>query len=398
MTETTNITVMNTIGTLYFDGTCGFCRNGVRTIRKALETIPVSVKPFENGAEEPEMILELKDGRVLGGADAAIFLARRIPALTLPGWVFSLPLLSDLARLVYRRIAKNRHCLGPTGCALPTVEKPATGWLFTINLILAAVAVGVWFDLPAWIWMWLIAFATWVGFKLMSYRRVGGFVTTDPLFFLWPGMDPGPFEWGKATGRRVRIIPGMVFVCVGAILVFLIPTVENTVAKGWMGVAAMLCVLHFGFFDWLAALWNRMRYPVIPIMRAPWRARGLGEFWGKRWNLAFSDWARPFLFRPLTRKYGITIGTMAGFLASGMAHELVISLPAKGGFGLPTLYFLIQGAGLILEKRYRFDRHCLGRAWTWLAVLVPAPLLFHPPFMETVFNPMTNLLIKPWTL
>ena len=80
------------------------------------------------------------------------------------------------------------------------------------------------------------------------------------------------------------------------------------------------------------------------------------------------------------------------FVASGLIHDLVISVPARGGYGLPTVYFILQGLGVMLE------RSTLGRrlgvqkgiaAWLFLLVVaaVPAFWLFHPPFVRRVILP-----------
>jgi predicted DCC family thiol-disulfide oxidoreductase YuxK len=59
-----------------------------------------------------EMILELPDGRELGGADAAMEIARRIWWLW-PLWLVSrIPGAMMVFRASYRWIAPHRYCLG----------------------------------------------------------------------------------------------------------------------------------------------------------------------------------------------------------------------------------------------------------------------------------------------
>ena len=99
-------------GTLYYDGTCGFCRTNIRRSRKTLEGIGVAVEPFENGALEPEMKLRLPNGLVHGGAEAAFYLARRIWWLAPLGYLERVPLCKFLAERIYEKIAANRHCIG----------------------------------------------------------------------------------------------------------------------------------------------------------------------------------------------------------------------------------------------------------------------------------------------
>jgi hypothetical protein len=88
---------------------------------------------------------------------------------------------------------------------------------------------------------------------------------------------------------------------------------------------------------------------------------------------------------------------LAGFLFSGLLHELAISVPARGGYGLPTLYFALHGGLLRLERRIGVLENAPGntewarRVWTlgWLAL--PLPLLFHRPFLQQVIWPIVGI-------
>ena len=89
------------------------------------------------------------------------------------------------------------------------------------------------------------------------------------------------------------------------------------------------------------------------------------------------------------------LAMMAVFLVSGIIHDAVISFAAGGGWGLPTLYFLIQGIGLLLEKsrwgkRAGLARGWIGRLYAVAVVAGPAMLLFHTPFIMRVVLPMVE--------
>jgi alginate O-acetyltransferase complex protein AlgI len=128
-------------------------------------------------------------------------------------------------------------------------------------------------------------------------------------------------------------------------------------------------------------------------MQKPVLARSLTDFWGRRWNLAFRDLAHRFVFQPLAPSAGPAQATIAVFLVSGIIHDAVISFAAGGGWGLPTLYFLIQGVALLLEKsrfgkRAGLSRGWIGRLYATAVVTGPAMLLFHTPFIMRVVLPM----------
>ena len=151
----------------------------------------------------------------------------------------------------------------------------------------------------------------------------------------------------------------------------------------------MIFALHFGSFHLLSLAWRSAGVNASPIMRSPLLAPSLAEFWSKRWNTAFHDLVHRFTFRPMARRNGASAGTFLVFLLSGLVHEMVISLPARGGYGLPTVYFLIQGLGVVgehtrLGRRLGLGRGVRGWLFTVLVVATPAFWLFHPPFIERV--------------
>ena len=198
------------------------------------------------------------------------------------------------------------------------------------------------------------------------------------------------------SGRWLVLAATVAALVIGALLLGI--AAPTAVDHGHLAIGGALTMtgivvsLHFGIFAMMAKGWNRLGYPVTPIMRAPWLTTGLAEFWGTRWNRAFSDVARIAVFRPLVRRLGTATGTLAGFLVSGVAHELVISVPARAGWGLPTLYFAIQGLGVLVERSlFAKESHpILRRCYAWFLILAPAPLLFHRPFLENVLAPLTH--------
>ncbi|MEM7387380.1 MAG: MBOAT family protein, partial [Verrucomicrobiota bacterium] len=146
--------------------------------------------------------------------------------------------------------------------------------------------------------------------------------------------------------------------------------------------------LHFGLLDLLAWGWNRAGFAVRPLMDAPWKARTLGEFWGLRWNRGFSEVNRWAIYRPIAKVAGAPVALLAGFLFSGVIHDLVVSVPAGAGYGWPTAYFLAQGGAVLAEKRWNLRGRC------WVAALVGGPVLFlfHPGFLTDVMAPHFELL------
>jgi hypothetical protein len=80
-----------------------------------------------------------------------------------------------------------------------------------------------------------------------------------------------------------------------------------------------------------------------------------------------------------------------------LIHDLLISVPARGGYGLPTAYFLLQGLGVLAEKSKpaaRLGLACGWRGWcfTFLIAGPQAFWLFHPAFVHNVILPMLRAI------
>jgi len=171
----------------------------------------------------------------------------------------------------------------------------------------------------------------------------------------------------------------------------------SLLAAGWVGLFGLIFLLHFGSFHLVSLAWRTVGIQARAIMDSPIRAVSLSELWGRRWNLAFHVLARDLVLGVARNRFGAAGATLLAFAASGLLHDLVISVPARGGYGLPTAYFVLQGIGLLVERSPLGSRLGLrGGPWGRLYVLgvaaAPAFWLFHPPFVLRVIVPFMHAL------
>jgi uncharacterized protein YqjF (DUF2071 family) len=277
---------------------------------------------------------------------------------------------------------------------------PVLTWLPPASLVAAGLALRG--TVPAWAFMWALCFALFFSCKWVTWRRAPAelrrnVARTLAYFFAWVGMAAAAFL--DPTRHPDRVTPRECAAAVaktvtGAALLWgltrlLVP--HHALAAGWIGMTGLILVLHFGTFHLLSIAWRAAGFDGAPIMNAPARSDSLAEFWGRRWNLGFHRLAHDLVFRPLRLCFGAAGALLAAFAVSGLVHDLVISVPARGGYGLPTLYFLIQGAALLFERSAAGAR-VRGRLFTAAVVLVPLPWLFHPTFVRNVVLPLLGAI------
>jgi predicted DCC family thiol-disulfide oxidoreductase YuxK len=401
-TEITDINART--GLIFYDGECALCAGWARRFERELRAAGFGLATLPNrqaGAAVAEMVVLTPEGRRFGGADAIVQIARRLwwawPLFALAHAPGAMPAL----HAAYRRLAANRHCLG--GACRVTRSHHVADWLPLFLLPSATLLLRD--AVPAWVFMWLLAFAVFFGCKWLTWRRacrkmgsVSKFASFGYLF-AWVGMDaksflpgaggsfpPAQRDWLIAVSRTVF----------GAALLWIAARQApgaNPLVAGWLGMVGIILCLHFGLFHLVALVWQHAGFHAQPLMRAPLRATSLADFWGGRWNAAFHLLAHDLTFRPLVRRCGVAGATLIVFLISGLVHDLVISLPARGGYGLPTGYFVLQGLAVLFERSAVGRAFGLGRGWRgWFFMIVvtaaPAYWLFHPVFIHNVILPM----------
>jgi membrane bound O-acyltransferase family protein len=213
----------------------------------------------------------------------------------------------------------------------------------------------------------------------------------------WFGMRPSPFhELGgpRLPGSTPLIRASTVRMIAGAILAIGSRMVwRSSLAVGnerWLRLlvtvslmVGLSLIVHFGLFNVVAGIWRALGVDVKPLFRAPLASKTLAEFWSRRWNIGFSEMTSLAVYHPLRRKMRPPLAVMISFAFSGVLHEIAISLPVASGYGLPLVYFLIQGASMLAQRRIG-----PSRLWTLATLILPLPLLFHPAFLNGVVWPL----------
>lgn len=300
------------------------------------------------------------------------------------------------------------------GYTLPLIPNKSaarwTAWIICIATVIFASLITD--DASAFVRMVAIVSLQLLSMKIIvAVESYPGKMRLNPLqwsaFALgWFGMRPALFETFPALSQRLPYatvaIRGVSRIILGVVLVYLSLVLEANTSLTVIADLALLVgisfILHFGILNVSTAYWRWWGVNVKELFRSPYKSRSLNEFWGKRWNMAFSEMTTLIAYRPLKFKIGKTGAMMISFLLSGVLHEIAISLPVKAGYGLPMLYFALHGILMYAEEKSALVQKILAdkilsHLWVLGWLILPIHLLFHPPFMEGVLKPLRALLL-----
>jgi hypothetical protein len=223
----------------------------------------------------------------------------------------------------------------------------------------------------------------------------------------WFGMRPVLFEKLPSPSRDYRklLLKGLSRIVIGLAFLYLsfIISRQNWTHQYFLPQLFLLMgislILHFGILNLSTAVWRVMGVDVSELFRAPYKSKSLKEFWGKRWNIAFSEMTALIAYRPLRNKVGIEAAVILSFLLSGILHEIAISFPVNSGYGLPLIYFGIHAIAMQMESKVILIQRIISHkfwshVWVMGLLIVPMPLLFHEAFMTNVLVPLGDLLVN----
>lgn len=221
-----------------------------------------------------------------------------------------------------------------------------------------------------------LVYAEWAGEQRLTLSRYFVFAVC------WFGMDPASFQHRRVGLRwKSDVLIGAVLMLVGTLGAWFVWAME------WRQIFLLFLPMSLGFhFGALRVLKGGLRatgFPVRTLFPNLLKARGIADFWSRRWNVGYSQMMQRIVGRPIEARYGADAGMMAIFLVSGILHELAITLPVRAGFGLPTLYFAIHGMLTLIEKKSGLS---LGKIPSLLAVVLPLGMLFPPAFQREVIQ------------
>jgi hypothetical protein len=244
---------------------------------------------------------------------------------------------------------------------------------------------------PAWqitAWYLLILFLISLSAKVISALLSGHSLRDQiPFLLLAPALSITTWRRRQALERSdLRLLllrASWILPAVTAAYVVL-PALLSRPRFSWP-VRAYLAVVPFWLLTDAIGLATQLTCAMmgthIPALhRSPWRSDSLAHFWGRRWNRVCSDWFRETCLARLGHNPIVALAVI--FSISGLAHEALVNVPllivyGTNLLGSMLLYFLLQAAGIVIERRWLRRLRQTRRLFLWMVVLGPIPLVLN---------------------
>jgi alginate O-acetyltransferase complex protein AlgI len=299
------------------------------------------------------------------------------------------------------------------GYFLPVVGKRIArmlSWLLVIVTVIFSVLItseqSALYRMIAIVSLQLLSMKVIVVVETYSHKNKLSFLQWCAFSLGWFGMRPVLFEQlpSKSLTFLKLFIKGVIRVVAGFLLIYLSYRVDisfdnNYFLSEFLLLVGLSMILHFGILNLSTGIWRLLGVDVRELFKSPYKSKSLKEFWGKRWNIAFSEMTALIAYRPLKEKISPSKAMIVSFLLSGLLHEIAISFPVNSGFGLPMIYFSIHACLIHIEGISPFVikiiRHpVLSHVWVFVWLIVPMPLLFHADFVQFVLIPLREKIIN----
>ena len=228
--------------------------------------------------------------------------------------------------------------------------------------------------------------------KLVALLLPGARTKTDWRFVLSPLPAPGSMRRAQPLANASRLVLptlGLAALLVAAYWVYwkLVRTFEiHGIILSYLA-APFLLLMGYLLAPLVSPFWLPSGRLLPPVHNHPPLMRSVGDFWGRRWNLWFSDWFRLAIFNRGRQRPVLAL--ILVFALSGLMHEWVINVPlwfvtGRFLFGTMMLYFLLQAVGILVERRFLKGRARWRIAFAWLVVFVPAPLMINEGLLRAL--------------
>ena len=168
----------------------------------------------------------------------------------------------------------------------------------------------------------------------------------------------------------------------------------------WLELLWMMFIVYTvfsGLTDLIHTPFLLMGIDTAPVFNAPFLARNLRDFWGRRWNLFFTRICNRLIFQKLIGPERPVLGATTVFLFSAILHEYMVWVSLERFDGRMLLFFTLHGFATIATTMVA---HWVGRKT--LMPRIPAIMLHFVFFTATAplfFGPVSEIFrFHTWTL